>query len=93
MQLKQYDQTMLETWGTGRLGALYLSSFSISREEPQELPQLETIAEILFRRPFDERKGIYLHIQNELAGSIRAEDYERAALMRDMKEHYHRYVF
>ncbi|MBU0981042.1 MAG: hypothetical protein KJ709_09695 [Nanoarchaeota archaeon] len=92
-KLAQHDPAVLKKWPTSKLGKLYTNSFTHSRKDPGELSQFETVAKILFDRPFDERKDIYRHIQNELAASIWAEDYEKAAFLRDMKEHFHRYIF
>ena len=89
----QYTKKMLETWRTGRLGCLYITCFTLSKKDPEELSQLERVTEILSRRPMEEVRGIYVHICEEIISCCKQEDYERAALLEEMKQHLHNYAF
>jgi len=93
MPLIQYPEEVIKTWRTGRLGALYMSSFTVSRTDSEESSQLARIARILDSRPVGEKSALYLEICEQIRVSCRSEDYDRAALLRDMKQHFLQYVF
>jgi len=93
MPLRQYPEEVIQTWRTGRLGALYMSSFTVSRTDSAESSQLARITRILDSRPVGEKRALYLEIQEQIMVSCRSEDYERAALHRDMKQHFLQHIF
>jgi hypothetical protein len=86
--MTQYSNRVIRTWSSHRLGCLYMNSFSFSRDEPEELGQLERIVNVLKLRPFDERLTIYSEIGRHFRNNIREEDYKRAAVLRDMKQYF-----
>ena len=91
--LKQYPDSVIESWSTGKLGALYMSSFAISRKhDPSESSQLERVTAILAARDFKERLGVRSHMEAALSSYVAQEDYERASLWRDMILHYNMHV-
>lgn len=89
----QYPRRNLETLRTGRLGALYMSSFRLSRKDPGESSQLAKIVEVLANRSFKEQRQLYLELSEQIKVSCRSEDYERAALYRDMRDHFCKHAF
>ncbi|GEM_PF-2526740 len=93
MPLIQYPEEVIRTWRTGRLGALYMNSFTVSRTDPGESSQLARITRILDSRPFEEKRALYLEIQEQIRVNCRSEDYERAALLEDMKQHLLQHIF
>jgi hypothetical protein len=86
--IRQIPYECLRTWGTHRVGCGFMNSFSASRDYPGELGQLEVIVTVLRDRPFDERLAVFKEIDVHLKSNVEQEDYERAAVLRDMKEYY-----
>ncbi len=88
MKLIQYDNEILETWRTGRLGGLYLNSYMISKDDPEECSQLERVAEILSTRPQPERIILLNEIKRRVRGAQREEDSGQMESLLGMLNHY-----
>ena len=93
MPLAQYPEEVIRTWGAGRLGTLYMNSFTVSRTDPEESSQLARITKVLDSRPIWEKQTLYLKICEQIRVSCRSQAYESAALLRDMKQHFLQHVF
>ena len=88
MKLTQYDNEVLETWRTGRLGGLYMNSYTMSKDDPEECSQLERVAKILSARPPLERRGVLNEIKGRVRGAQRAEEREQMESLLGMLHHY-----
>ncbi|HLC80552.1 MAG TPA: hypothetical protein VJG31_02160 [Candidatus Nanoarchaeia archaeon] len=88
MKLKQYEDEVLKTWRTGRLGALYITSYLVSRDHSEESSQLERIAQILSTRPLAERESLLLHLKTEIRVAQKLRDFERGRSYAQMMGHY-----
>ncbi len=86
--VKQIPYECLRTWGTHRVGCGFMNSFSASRDYPDELSQLEIIVKVLREKSFDERLAVYKEMGTHLKSNIQQESYERAVVLRDMREYY-----
>ncbi|MFH1649762.1 MAG: hypothetical protein ABIA93_04390 [Candidatus Woesearchaeota archaeon] len=86
--VKVHTADQLKTWRTSRLGALYMTAFSTSRKDAEDMGQLELITEEIRHRPFKQRAHVLTQIDSALSSEISRENYEQAALLRDMQTHY-----
>lgn len=87
-KLIQYDNEVLETWRTGRLGGLYLNSYMISRDDSEECSQLERVAKILSTRPQPERIILLNEITRRVQRTQREEDGGQMETLLGMLHHY-----
>ncbi len=88
MKLTQYDNEILETWRTSRLGSLYMTGYVVSRADPEECSQLERVARILSTRPQPERVTLLNEIKTRLRGAQREKDGEQTESLFGMLNHY-----
>jgi hypothetical protein len=88
MRLTQYPTETLQTWRTGRLGGLYMNSFTMSRDDSAELSQLERIAGVMRGRPLAEQRGVMTEIRRNLMAATRRGDYGQAQMFAEMACHY-----
>lgn len=93
INLKEYSQEQLDAMRFGRLGCLYMSTFTLSKKDPSLALQLEEITRALFRRN-DVKSKMHLqaHMQMQLRSDVKSENYEQATVMRDMLRHYQQRV-
>ncbi len=87
-KLIQYERRVIETWRTGRLGVLYMNSFSFSRNDETELGQLETITDILSSRPLRERQQFFGQIYHTRQQAAVQNDSEQGETLNAMVLHY-----
>ncbi|MEK6919297.1 MAG: hypothetical protein AABW73_04660 [Nanoarchaeota archaeon] len=78
----------MDYWSTSRLGAAFINYFSESRRNPEDLEQLEIVAELLSKRPLSERMGVVRMIEGHMKDNCVEEDYKRAAVLREALRYY-----
>ena len=90
--IKQYSRQSLEKRLTGRLGTWYMTFFILRHKSPEAERQLGLVTEVLSSRPIEETVQIYHYIKRCINASATLEDYEQAAFLRDMGDHYYQHV-
>ena len=92
MKLTQYPKEILKTWRTSRLGCLYMNCYMISRDDPEEFPQLEMVAQILSTRLLSEREDLLRAIKStvnpEIEEAQKQGDIQKKALLLGMQDYY-----
>ncbi len=94
MEINRYSLETLEKLQTEKLGYLYMDNFTLAKKKRDDISksQLEIIADILSKRCMERTATIYREILLDLKKSIAKEQYERSALLRDMKNHFYQHV-
>jgi len=94
-RLNEYTLEKLEKKTTSELEWYYMEAFKDVRELgiPDSSPRLEIITDVLFRRnDHREKRTIHAQINMQLSQAVQAEEYEKAAVFRDMLAHYEQHI-
>lgn len=95
METKQYSREQLESKCTSELEWHYMNAFKSAYKSGtlDTDTRLKTVTEILFNRDdFREKRIILGQIEFQLARAVQDENYESAAIFRDMQHHYEKHV-
>ena len=89
-RVSEHSREVLSTWRYNRLATRYISLYLIQRNHPELVEQtgrqIDTILDVLRKRPESERLDIYKRMGNIMSGHVAREEYEMAADLKKMRE-------
>jgi hypothetical protein len=89
VRLKEYTEEQLDKMRLGKLGGLYMTAYTLHRKDPSLAPQLPQIRSALFKRDDTKSKiNIQRFIETQIRVTASQENYEDAAILRDMLNEY-----